>query len=272
MKTKKILAGFVFSLMGFLIAGNVFAIGLTPSGTHYPDSDTIKVICTLPQYIPNINYWIIFDMDNTLLETGNCGDFVTTTNWSIGNHYVGEMKTLVLYPTLSAYQADVSNIGDGWGLQISAFPPPVINGSCNTTHYNCLVGSSENNLSGLTSWTWSCAGSGGGTTDNCSQNFPPPPVIPIGLDIFGGTAPSSGTPFTGPEMTTQLTASVGNTMSGLGPIVAIVAGIILAFGIILKVVSLFSETDNKKETYKRIDIPSIAQTKQKFFIFGKNKK
>jgi len=47
-----------------------------------------------------------------------------------------------------------------------------INGVCNSTHYNCNVGTSINNLQGGLSWDWQCQGSDGGTTVTCSQNFP----------------------------------------------------------------------------------------------------
>ncbi len=50
----------------------------------------------------------------------------------------------------------------------------VVNGSCGTTHYNCVSGVSENNTSGPSRWTWICRGSGGGTDSPlCSQNKTP---------------------------------------------------------------------------------------------------
>ena len=50
----------------------------------------------------------------------------------------------------------------------------VVNGSCGTTHYNCVSGVSENNTSGPSRWTWICTGSGGATDSPlCSQNKTP---------------------------------------------------------------------------------------------------
>ncbi|MFA5080901.1 MAG: hypothetical protein WC472_04760, partial [Candidatus Paceibacterota bacterium] len=47
---------------------------------------------------------------------------------------------------------------------------------CGSTHYNCNVGTSINNLQGGASWAWQCQGSGGGTTVTCSETFPVSPV------------------------------------------------------------------------------------------------
>ena len=49
----------------------------------------------------------------------------------------------------------------------------VVNGSCGTTHYNCVSGVSENNTSGPSRWTWICRGSGGTDSPLCSQNKTP---------------------------------------------------------------------------------------------------
>ncbi len=55
---------------------------------------------------------------------------------------------------------------------LSCVPTPV-NGACSSPaiHYTCVSGTSANNVSGLTTWTWDCNGSNGGTNAvGCSQN------------------------------------------------------------------------------------------------------
>ena len=69
----------------------------------------------------------------------------------------------------------------------------------------------------------------------------------VGFSIFGGTAPSRGpSAIDGSVFDTGLQASVGKTVSSTGPIVATVAGIILAFAVINYLVKLFRSVDSKK--------------------------
>ncbi|MBI4086698.1 hypothetical protein HY416_01815 [Candidatus Kaiserbacteria bacterium] len=54
--------------------------------------------------------------------------------------------------------------------------PPVVNGKCNATHYQCDAGTSVNNIGGASGpWSWNCVGSNGGTTASCSEPTSPPP-------------------------------------------------------------------------------------------------
>ena len=55
------------------------------------------------------------------------------------------------------------------GPGICGTPLPV-NGSCASSHYACLSGTSINNASNPTTWTWRCQGSGGGSTASCTEN------------------------------------------------------------------------------------------------------
>ena len=50
--------------------------------------------------------------------------------------------------------------------------PAPVNGVCSGTHYSCIAGTSANNVSGATTWTWNCNGSNGGTKASCSENKP----------------------------------------------------------------------------------------------------
>ena len=67
------------------------------------------------------------------------------------------------------------------------FPDPAINGKCSVTHYNCDVGVSANNVSGASSYTWSCLGDDGGTNASCSEAKP---VCPADTPYTETDAPS----------------------------------------------------------------------------------
>ncbi len=64
--------------------------------------------------------------------------------------------------------------GGGTSPSCSQSITPVVNGVCSSpaTHYSCTAGTSTNNVNGATSWTWTCAGSGGGTSPSCSEIKP----------------------------------------------------------------------------------------------------
>ncbi len=51
--------------------------------------------------------------------------------------------------------------------------PALVDGSCSATHYSCAKGTSASNVSGASSWTWSCNGLNNGTNDTtCSEAKP----------------------------------------------------------------------------------------------------
>ncbi len=50
--------------------------------------------------------------------------------------------------------------------------PAPVNGACSATHYACTAGTSANNVSGTTSYTWNCNGIDGGTNAVCSETKP----------------------------------------------------------------------------------------------------
>ncbi|HLP86875.1 MAG TPA: LamG-like jellyroll fold domain-containing protein, partial [Candidatus Paceibacterota bacterium] len=52
----------------------------------------------------------------------------------------------------------------------ASFSSSPVNGVCSTTHYSCNAGTSANNVSNPTNWTWNCNGTGGGTNASCSEN------------------------------------------------------------------------------------------------------
>lgn len=83
-----------------------------------------------------------------------------------------------------------------------------VNGSCAATHFNCSAGTSTNNVDGSTAWTWSCAGSNGGTTASCAEAKP---------DLVAGsvspTAATAGTPASFSATISNSFASTGGSFS-----------------------------------------------------------
>jgi len=53
-------------------------------------------------------------------------------------------------------------------LPASSTPTP-LNGACSSTHYTCSVGTSANEASDATGWTWNCNGFNSGTNASCSE-------------------------------------------------------------------------------------------------------
>lgn len=56
---------------------------------------------------------------------------------------------------------------------VIVLPKGVVNGYCAATHYNCSAGTyaGDGSQSGTGPYTWSCKGSGGGTSSSCSEAF-----------------------------------------------------------------------------------------------------
>jgi hypothetical protein len=57
---------------------------------------------------------------------------------------------------------------------------PVVNGSCGTpaVHYNCASAQpSIDQVNGISSWTWTCPGTGGGTSASCKELKKKPIII-----------------------------------------------------------------------------------------------
>jgi len=122
---------------------------------------------------------------------GNSQVGVGTGGGNVGNTYSGvnSVQFSIGTPSLGAHNLYIGFVAVGGGnnvvggvmyicsSKLSAVPftiapvsvPVAVNGSCSSTHYYCLNGTSENNVSGSTSYTWTCAGSNGGTTASCSE-------------------------------------------------------------------------------------------------------
>lgn len=90
--------------------------------------------------------------------------------------------TLTAPSTSGSYTININHavsgmFGDRWyyntppaGLPIVVNPVLVpVNGACSATHYACTAGTSANNVSGATSYTWNCNGANGGTNASCSE-------------------------------------------------------------------------------------------------------
>ncbi len=89
------------------------------------------------------------------------------TKASSGSSYQGVLSSVKTYTyTLSCTNA----YGTGTGSSTVVVSAPRIDGACSVpaNHWNCSAGTSANNA-GTGPWTWSCVGSGGGSTAPCSE-------------------------------------------------------------------------------------------------------
>ena len=110
----------------------------------------------------------------------------TPTNIVVGNGNSGSTTYPVAYGSRTFYLYNNSQLlnqatatascvsGSTWNGSSCQSTVPAVTGFCSSTHYLCTQGTSINNVDGSTTWTWSCEGSGGGTTASCSENKPVP--------------------------------------------------------------------------------------------------
>ncbi len=119
-----------------------------------PDSDTIR-------------YGVDWDMDGTadvwlpgLVTYVPSGTPQSASNsWPVAGDY-----------KFQALTQDFPGLNSGWTMY-DITVTNVVNGVCDATHFSCIAGTSINN-SGTGPWTWQCQGSGGGSTDSCSEGVP----------------------------------------------------------------------------------------------------
>ncbi len=110
--------------------------------------------------------------------------YITSGNYTNGVYAPGSH-------TASSYCYNSAWAGSGWSSTPFTVNPASVNGTCAATHYNCSAGTSiNNNPNSASAWTWSCAGSNGGTTASCSEVKTYTITASAGI---GGTISPSGT-------------------------------------------------------------------------------
>ncbi|MDE2399441.1 MAG: hypothetical protein KGL67_00270 [Patescibacteria group bacterium] len=130
----------------YLYNNAVLLTQVAPTGTCAAGTSWLGGVCT-----PNINGgWSAWSACAGGLQTRTC------TNPSPSG-----TGLLCTDPTNPNY--------DGGGASQSC--AAATNGVCATTHYNCTVpaGVGTGGVSNISSWTWSCPGSNGGTTASCTE-------------------------------------------------------------------------------------------------------
>lgn len=107
----------------------------------------------------------------TWSASGSPTSCTTSGDWSgarasSGSAYQGTLTSVKTY----TYTLACSNAyGTGTGSATVVVSASPVNGVCSASHWNCSAGSSTNNA-GTGPWTWSCVGSGGGSTASCSES------------------------------------------------------------------------------------------------------
>lgn len=90
-----------------------------------------------------------------------------------------------------------------------------------------------------------------GSSDNffVADTTPPPPVL--GLTFFGGKSSGTGAGvMDAPTFLSQTATALDATASGIYPILAIVAGLILTFIVIKKIIGLYKQTGGQSKKIK----------------------
>ena len=104
-------------------------------------------------------------------------------------------------------------------LTLASTSPSAVNGACGSSNGESLASTPTANLcgtgtastvSGSGPWSWSCAGSSGGTTATCSALDPPPPVN-------GACGSANGTTVSTAPSANLCTTGTASTVSGSGP-------------------------------------------------------
>ncbi len=99
----------------------------------------------------------------------------TGTNFSTGAGNATSGTTQATLSNTKTYTVTCTGLAGQAQAQatVIVLPNSPINGVCRATHFSCNAGTSTNNSTGATSWTWDCRGSGGGTTASCRETFGP---------------------------------------------------------------------------------------------------
>ena len=82
-----------------------------------------------------------------------------------------------------------------------------VNGQCDTTHYDCITGSSQNAREERGKWTWKCAGINGGTTASCEEPKPVACGSPDSIDCSNIAANNSACRVGTPENCTDTSSA-----------------------------------------------------------------
>jgi len=95
-----------------------------------------------------------------------------------------------------------------------------INGACSSPqiHYSCIRGTSINNVNGVSSYTWSCAGLNGGTTASCSEAKPPTATLTASptAAVYNGRSALTWSSTGATSCTTSGNWSTSGNLSGSG--------------------------------------------------------
>src|SRR3989344_1574420 len=91
-------------------------------------------------------------------------DAPSGSNWKVG------------FAAVSSSSGCDQCAGAGAGIALNTVPDslPGTPGSCSLppSHYSCAFGTSANNSENSSQWSWTCQGSGGGSSMSCSENKP----------------------------------------------------------------------------------------------------
>lgn len=161
----------------------------------------------------------------TTYNTCDAGTFVSggysnyTYSWSCNGTNGGTNASCSAYDSCAAFDAslycptDSCTTLDGTvrtGTKNCTATTPT-NGLCSSTHYGCIAGTSAGNSFNGTTYSWSCDGTNGGSTDSCSET-PTPVNGSCSATHYGCVSGTSGgTAYDGTTYTWSCTGSNGGS-------------------------------------------------------------
>ncbi len=141
----------------------------------------------------------------TLVKNGT-DTTLASVSVSVGDTVAVKLTTSGSNSTTISGTLTIGGVSDTFSVTTLA-PPTPVNGTCGSAHGSAVTSAPGSNLctagtasavSGSGPWTWSCAGTNGGTTANCTASLyvapppPPPPPPPVNLPTTGGSATVTG--------------------------------------------------------------------------------
>lgn len=109
---------------------------------------------------------------STLTWSSTFATSCTGTGFNTNGNINGSVDVILSTTTTYSVQCDGFGTNATANSTVVVLDETIVNGRCSATHWSCVAGTSINQTTGATSWTWQCQGANGGSTASCSEDFP----------------------------------------------------------------------------------------------------
>jgi hypothetical protein len=162
------------------------------AGSVAPVSVVVGTVSTLQATITNqgsastgSSFQNFFQIASSSNGGGTITDLVATTMTTLSSGASGIATKSYTFSSIGTKSAracaDKASSGDSGSISESnegnncgpwtniTVTSAAVSGSCTPVHYSCYAGTSTNNVENPTNWTWTCAGSNGGSSASCQE-------------------------------------------------------------------------------------------------------